>query len=222
MLKLSRRRVLRSLALVFAASGLLLATPFSHAQRPNPANTAAIAAGKEAIASMEQELAVVRSTIAAIEAASREAHAWKVYAAWLEGQMALGRQSFDAKKPDARPVLTAKATEAKAGLEATRAWREAKRVEFNARISNTPIDQHLAVRPELEAILSAEASQINVAGQLARDFDNVLQSLGEGVPPYALFNARMQMREQAATMLKQANDSIAAAGEKLEALSPPG
>ena len=95
-------------------------------------------------------------------------------------------------------------------------------MEFNALISNTAIDQRPAVRPELEAILNAEASQISVADQLARDFDNVLQSLGEGTPPYALFNARGQMREQAATMLKQANESIATASEKLKALQPPG
>jgi hypothetical protein len=220
MLKLSGRNALRGI-LVVAAAGLSIA-PSSHAQRPNPANTAALAAGKEAIASMEQELAGARSSIAAIEAASREAHAYKVYAAWLEGQIALGRQSFDAKKPDARPVVTARAAEAKAGLEAARAWRETKRMEFNTVISDTAIDQRPAVRPELEAILNAEASLISVADQLARDFDNVLQSLGEGVPPYALFNARAQMREQAATMLKQANDSIAAASEKLKALQQPG
>lgn len=213
MLKLSARSALRGLILVVAAAGLSMA-PSSHAQRANPANTAAITAGKEAIASMEQELTTVRSTIAAIEAASREAHAYKVYAAWLEGQMALGRQSFDAKNPDAKPVLTTKATEAKAGLEAARAWRETRRTEFNTLISNTAIDQRPTVRPELEAILSAEAAQINVADQLARDFDSVLQSLGEDVPPYALFNARAQMREQAATMLKQANDGIAAADAK--------
>lgn len=221
MLKLSGRHVLRGLLVAAAAAGLTMA-PVSHGQGANPRNTAAIAAGKEAIASMEQELGAVRSTIAAIEAASREAHAWKVYAAWLEGQMALGRQSFDAKKPDAKPVVTTKAAEAKTGLEAARAWREAKRTEFNALISNAPIDQRPAVRPELEAILSAEASNINLADQLVRDFDNVLQSLGEGIPPYALFNARAQMREQAATMLKQADDSITAASEKLKALQLPG
>jgi hypothetical protein len=221
MLNPSGRNALRGILVAVAAAGASIA-PFSHAQRANPVNTAAIAAGKEAIVSMEQELAAVRSTIAAIEAASRETNGYKVYAAWLEGQMALGRQSFDARKPEAKPVVTAKATEAKAGLEAARAWRETKRTEFNALISNTAIDQRPAIRPELEAILNAEASQISVADQLARDFDNVLQSLGEGTPPYALFNARAQMREQAATMLKQANASIAAASEKLKALQPPG
>jgi hypothetical protein len=220
MLKSSGRHVLRDLFLVAAAAGLAIG-PVSWAQSPNPRNTAAIAAGKETIASMEQELAAVRSTIATVEAASREAHAYKVYAAWLEGQMALGRQSFDAAKPPAKPILTAKATEAKTEAEATRAWREAKRTEFSALISSTAIDQRPLVRPELEAILNAEASNINIADQLVRDFDNVQQALGEGTPPYALFNARAQMREQAATMLKQANDSIAAAGEKLKALSPP-
>jgi hypothetical protein len=208
------------LALAVVAGGLSLA-PLSSAQGPNPRNTAAIAAGKEAIASMEQELASVRSAIAAVEAASREANAYKVYAAWLEGQIALGRQSFDAAKPDARPVGTAKAAEAKAGLEATRAWREARRTEFNALLPNIAIDQRPAVRPELEAILDAQATEISIAGQLARDFDNVLQSLGEGTPPYALFNARTRMREQAAAMLKQANDAIAAASEKLKALQSP-
>jgi hypothetical protein len=221
MLKSSGRSTLRGLVIAVAATGISM-TPCSHAQRANPANTAAIAAGKEAIASMEQELAAVRSAIAAIEAGSREAHAYKVYAAWLEGQLALGRQSFDSAKPQAKPTLESKAAEAKAELEAARAYRETKRTEFNALISDTAIDQRPIVRPELEAILNAEASQISVADQLARDFDNVLQSLGEGVPPYALFNARAQMREQAATMLKQANDAIAAANEKLKALQPPG
>jgi hypothetical protein len=220
MLKLSGCGALRGLAMALMATGLLMA-PSSYAQRPNPANTAAIAAGKEMIDSMEKELATVRSTVAAIEGASREAHAWKAYAAWLEGQMALGRQSFDAKKPDAKPVVTAKAAEAKASSEAARAWRNTKRAEFNALISSIAIDQRPLVRPELEAILNAEASQISIADQLSRDFDNVLQSLGDGTPPYALFNARAQMREQAATMLRQANDSIAAASEKLKSLQPP-
>ena len=221
MLKSSGRRALRRLVLAVVASGLSLA-PVSSAQGSNPRNTAAITAGKAAIASLEQELTAVRSAIADIEAASREAHAYKVYAAWLEGQMALGKQSFDAKKPDAKKVLTAKAAEAKTEAEAARTYREAKRTEFNALLPNTAIDQRPLVRPELEAILNAEASNISIADQLVRDFDSVQQALGEGSPPYALFNARAQMREQAATMLKQANDSIAAAGEKLKALSPAG
>src|SRR5262245_39456412 len=220
MLKSSGRTALRGLLVAVLAAGLF-AAPAS-AQSPNPRNTAAIAAGKEAIASMEQELASVRSTIAAIEAVSRQAHAYKVYAAWLEGQMALGRQSFDAAKPDAKPVLTAKAAEAKAELEATRVWRETQRTEFNTLLPNTAIDQRPLVRPQLEAILNAEASNINIADQLARDFDSVQQALGEGTPPYALLNARTQMREQAVAILKQANDAIAAASEKLKALQPPG
>ena len=136
--------------------------------------------------------------------------------------MALGRQSFEAAKPAAIPTVMTKKTEAKAEAEAARAYREARRTEFNALISNTAIDQRPVVRPELEAILNAEASNISIADQLTGDFDNLLESLGEGTPPYALFNARAQMREQAAAMLKQSNDAIAVANEKLKALTTPG
>jgi len=215
----SSGRAFRGFLVAAMAAGLSMV---SDAQSPNPRNTAAIAAGKEAIASMEQELTAVRSTIAAVEAASQQAPAYKVYAAWLEGQMALGKQSFEAAKPPAKAVLERKAAEAKAGAEAARAWRETRRTEFNALIANAGIDQRPLVRPELEAILNAEGSNISIADQLARDFDNVQQALGEGTPPYALFNARAQMREQAAAMLKQSNDAITAANEKLKALATPG
>jgi hypothetical protein len=215
----SSGRAFRGLLVAAMAAGLSMA---GDAQSPNPRNTAAIAAGKEAMASMEQELTAVRSTIAAVEAASQQAPAYKVYAAWLEGQIALGKQSFEAAKPPAKAVVEKKAAEAKAGAEAARVWRETRRTEFNALISNTAIDQRPLVRPELEAILNAEGSNISIADQLARDFDNVQQALGEGTPPYALFNARAQMREQAAAMLKQSSDAIAVANEKLKALTTPG
>lgn len=207
---------------LFLALGLLLALPAAEAQKekPNPANEAAIAAGKEAMAGIQQQLADIRTGITAIEAAGRQAHAYKVYAAWLESQLALGKESFDAGHPPSAAVLQTKAAEAKTELDAAKAYRDGLRTDFSARLSNIAIDKRPAARPELEAILAAESSQVSVADQLAGDFDKIADSLKQGLKPYALFNARAQMNMQARDIYQKAVADIAAASEKLKTALP--
>ncbi len=211
------RPLLQSLALA-----LVLALPASHAQTvsPNPRNAAAIAAGKEAIAAIEAQLADLRAQITRIESADREAHAAKVYVAWLESQIALGKQSFEDARVKARPVIEAKAAEAKAAVAAAGAWRDAQREDLSATLSSFALDRRAAVRPELEAILNHETTQVNVAAELAADFDLMLKSLDEGVEPYALFNARKPMNEQAAALYRPAIAGIEASAKKLTPLAP--
>lgn len=213
----------RSLHGLVIALGLALALPAAQAQpeRPNPRNIAAMAEGKTAIAGLEQQLAQVRATMAEIEAGGRESHAHKVLAIWLEGQIALGRESFEDKGPKALPVIEAKAAEAKTALSDAFTYKDRQRTDLSTLLSNTPIDKRADARPEFEAVLNGESLQHTVAGQLAGDFDTILQSLKDGTPPYALFNARKQMNEQASAAYADGRARIVAASEKLKILLPP-
>lgn len=206
-------------ALVLA---LTLAFPASHAQdvRPNPRNVAAIAAGKEAIAAIEAQLAGLRTRIAQLESAGRQTHAARVYASWMEGQIALGKESFEDASLKASPVIEAKAVEARTALAAAGAYRDAQRTELTAILSGLALDRRATVRPELEAILNHETTQVNVATELAADFEQLAKSLKEGVEPYALFNARKPMNDQAATLYRPALAGIEAATAKLASLAP--
>ena len=203
--------------------GLALAAPVASAQiiiTPNPANTAAIAAGKEALAAMEQELASVRTAITGMETGTRQAHAYKVYALWLEGQLALGQESFGAAHKPALPLLEAKGAEAKTELAAARTYTDGLRQEYIGRLSSVPLDKRTEAKAPLEAMLQAESSQISVATQLADDFDKVKQSLAEGLKPYALFNARQQMNVQARDMYAKAMADYSAGEDSLKKLQP--
>lgn len=208
---------------LFVALGLAFAAPVASAQiiiTPNPANTAAIAAGKEAMADIEKELASVRAAITGMETGTRQAHAYKVYAIWLEGQLVLGRESFDAAHKPALPVLETKSAEAKAELAAAHTYQDGLRQEYVGRLSNVPLDKRTEAKAPFEAMLKAEASQIGIATQLADDFDKLKQSLGEGLKPYALFNARQPMNLQARDMYRKALADYSAAEDSLKKLQP--
>jgi len=197
------------------AVGLMLAPPVLHAQG-NPAP----AASKEMAAAIDLQLTSMRSQIAGIEAAGRQSHAYQVFAIWLEGQAALGKQAYDPAHPTATPALEAASAKAKAALEAAKAYRDGLRTDFTARLSNTTIDKRAPARTELEAILNAESTQINVADQLAGDFDKIVEALRTRTKPEALMQARVQMNAQAKAMYDKAIADIEAASEKLKTLQP--
>jgi hypothetical protein len=198
----------------FLALGLMLALSTAQAQgNPPPA------AGRETAGAIEQQLTSVRSQITGIEAAGRQSHAYQVFAIWLEGQTALGKQAYDPAHLPAMPALEAASAKAKAELEAAKSYRDGLRTDFTARLSNTPFDQRAVAKANLEAILNAESTQINVAEQLAGDFDKIAEALRTRTKPDALMLARVQMNAQAKAMYDKAIADIEAASENLK--TPP-
>ena len=143
---------------LFVALGLALAAPASGqiTITPNPANTAAIAAGRQALAAMKEELAAVRAAITGAKTSTRLTHAYQVYAIWLEGQLALGGESFDAAHKPALPVLEAKGAEAMAELASARAYVDGLRQTLIGRLSEAPLDKRSEAKAPLEAMLQAE------------------------------------------------------------------